>query len=676
MASAPVTAGTTDPLFDAPYVDIDEWQEEPVGHRYVHGGFEGTDARFAIRFPPAERYEGRFFHPIFAVPGSEHMFALPGSVLLSGLGGSVGFAVASGAYLVESNQGSLNGFSNQDWTVTGYRTSAAVARYSRVLAAEMYGDHRPYGYVFGGSGGAYKTMSCFENVPGLWDGAVPFMHGTPMSVPNNFTVQNHAIRVLHDRFPMIVDAVEPGGSGDMFSGLNAEECEALAEVTRMGFLPRAWFDAEDIANHFHGVWAFLIDNVTKWDPEYFEDFWTVPGYLGASPPQSLARARIQHKATVAKPLTADEARTLGVPVLTLQSIGADPDVPVALRIEGLPEKRLQGASVTVSSGVASGRLLHVVDVFGDVVLTGFGPDHPEGLRGVVAGDEVLIDNSDYLASQTYHRHQLHPGLPQFDQFRAGGQPMYPQRPKLMGPRAARYNCGSVQSGRFAGKMIVVQHLMDEAAYPSQAHFYRQMVEAALGSRVDDHYRLWFVDHAMHHAPEVEPGDARPVRTTRIVSYVGVIQQALRALADWVEKGLAPPPSTDYEYLDGQIVVPLAAQRRKGVQPVVAVTANGGPRADVGIDEVVEFHGVVEVPTSTGTIVAIEWDFEGAGDYPLSQPGFEQGGDQSRMTVTASHAFSQPGTYYPALRVTSQRQGDAETPYGRVQNLGRVRVVVH
>ncbi len=293
---------------------------------------------------------------------------------------------------------------------------------------------------------------------------------------------------------------------------------------------------------------------------------------------------------------------------------------------------------------------------------------------MVAGDEVLIDNSDYLASQSYHRHQVHPGFPQFDQFRSGGQAIYPQRPKLMGPRAARYNCGSVQTGRFAGKMIVVQHLMDEAAYPSQAHFYRQMVEATLGPQVDDHYRLWFVDHAMHHAPEVEPGE-RPVRTTRVVSYVGVIQQALRDLADWVEKGLIPPPSTDYSYLDGQIFVPTSARTRLGVQPVVSLTANGGPRADVAVGEVVEFRGVAEVPPGAGTIVAAEWDFEGGGDYPFSQPGFEQGGDQWRMSVAASHAFPEPGTYYPALRVTSQRQGDADTSYGRVQNLGRVRVVV-
>ena len=44
--------GSTDPLYDKPYVDIDEWRDEPVRHRYVHGGFQGTDLRFSIYFPP------------------------------------------------------------------------------------------------------------------------------------------------------------------------------------------------------------------------------------------------------------------------------------------------------------------------------------------------------------------------------------------------------------------------------------------------------------------------------------------------------------------------------------------------------------------------------------------------------------------------------------------------
>jgi hypothetical protein len=658
-------------VFDAPFVDVDEWRDEPVPHRYVHGGFEGTDTRFAVHFPPAERYEGRFFHPVYAVPGNEHTVS---SGFMPGSEGWVPFALSSGAYFVESNQGRVERFPGEDWSLSGYRASVGAARYSRVLAAEMYGEHRPYGYIFGGSGGAYRTMSCFENAVGVWDGALPYIHGTSMSVPNMFTVQFHAMRVLRDRFAGITDAVEPGGSGDIYAGLNAEEREALAEVTRMGFPPRAWFDVQRISSQYLAVWSDLIDNVMKWDPEYFDDFWTVPGYLGFKPPESLANARVQHKATVAQTMTSQEAIDLGLRLPRFHAIGVKPDMPAALRISDLPDNSLQGATLTVTSGAASGQILSIVDVVGNIVVPGFGPEHPEGMRGISAGDEVLIDNSVFLASQTYHRHQVHPDFPQWDQFRVAGQPVYPQRPRLIGPRSARWSSGSVQTGRFAGKMIVVQSLMDEAAYPSQAEYYHRLVKAALGPRIDDQYRLWFIDHAMHGHPTVAPGDPRPVRTTRTVSYIGVLHQALRDLADWVERGLAPPPSTDYKVVDGQVFVPPSAPARKGIQPVVTLTANGYPRAEVAAGEAVEFCGVAEVPPGGGTIVSAEWDFDGAGEYPGRESGID--GDYSRVTVTATHTFTEPGTYFPVLRVASQRQGDADTPHTRILNLARTRVVVH
>jgi hypothetical protein len=44
-------------------------------------------------------------------------------------------------------------------------------------------------------------------------------------------------------------------------------------------------------------------------------------------------------------------------------------------------------------------------------------------------------------------------------------------------------------------------------------------------------------------------------------------------------------------------------------------------------------------------------------------------------VKAIYAFTKPGTYFPALRVTCSRQGDEKSSYAQVQNLGRVRVVV-
>ena len=272
-----------------------------------------------------------------------------------------------------------------------------------------------------------------------------------------------------------------------------------------------------------GVWTLLIDNVMKWDPEYFEDFWTVPGYLGFDPPESLARSRVQLKTTVTSLVMRDEAMTLGLPLPRLLNVPARRDGR-GRPVQGLSATNLDGATLTVTSGAASGRVLSVVDVVDGVLVTGFGPDNSQGLTGVSTGDHVTLDNAIFLASQTFHRHQVDPDYPQWDQFRAGDRSVYPQRPKLIGPRYVRYGCGSVQTGRFAGKMIVVQNLMDEAAYPSQADFYRKMVQRVLGERLDDHYRLWFVDHAMHGHPTVAEGDARPVRTTRVVSYLGVLHQ--------------------------------------------------------------------------------------------------------------------------------------------------------
>jgi hypothetical protein len=83
----------------------------------------------------------------------------------------------------------------------------------------------------------------------------------------------------------------------------------------------------------------------------------------------------------------------------------------------------------------------------------------------------------------------------------------------------------------------------------------------------------------------------------------------------------------------------------------------------------------DAPPGTGGVVAADWDFEGAGDFPQSAPFEFASPDGSSVAVKASHAFSAPGTYFPALRATSQRHGDARTRFGRVSNLGRARVVV-
>lgn len=666
--------GSRDPMFDKPYIDVDEWRDQPIRHRYVHGGFEGTECRFSFYFPPAERYEGRFFHMLLPVTGIETAAINPPPATT--LSDPIPFAIESGAYLVESNQGRTVMFPGEEPAITGYRANAAVARYSRVLAAEMYGAHRPYGYVYGGSGGAFRTFACLENCPGVWDGGVPFVHGSPMAIPYMFTVQGHAIRVLRDKFPAIVDALEPGGSGDMYSGLNTEEREVLAEVTRMGFPPRAWFAHERIALAYTGILAMFLDNMIKWDPDYFKDFWTVPGYLGQNPPESLLRARVQHKTKINQVLKAKETTDLGLVVsmpARLADIGGE--MPAAVKLEKMPEGNLQGNSMTLTSGAAAGHVLYISGVIGDLVMVGFGEKEFRDLVKIKAGDEVVIDNGTYLAAQTYHRHQIpSPDYYVWNQFLVAGQPVYPQRPEVLGPRFAWQATGSVQTGRFAGKMIVVQNLMDEVAFPWQADWYRALVQAALGPRLDDSYRLWFIDNAMHVAPRVTPGEY-PAATTRIIDYSGAVRQALRDLSDWVEKGLAPPPSSVYRVVDGQVQVPPTAVERKGIQPVVAVKANGGVRAEVAVGESVEFTAVIEAPPGAGTVVAAEWDFEGTGDYPVKEQFDDSNSSFSRLTLRTTHVFSKPGTYFPALRAASERQGNSKNRLCWIWNIGRVRVVV-
>lgn len=665
--------GGIDLVRTKPYIDVDEWRDEPSRHRFVHGGFENDETRFTLYFPPKEKYAGRFFQPLAAVSGGENTASQA-----MGHSFSYGFALETGAYMVTSNLGRRAMFPGPDPSVPGYRASAAVAKYSRTLAAEMYGDHRPFGYLYGGSGGGFKTMSGMENTVDVWDGGVPFVHATPIAIPNVFTVQAHAMRVLWDKFPQIVDAVEPGGSGDMYAGLTIEERNALAEVTRMGFPPRAWFNYRAIAFGYTGVFSVLVDNIVNRDPTYFEDFWKEPGYLGANPTESLRRARIQHDTVIDGLVMPEEARSLGInlPMPTAQ-VGSGVDFPAAFRIRNLPEGNLQGASIIVRSGRASGQVISIVGVIRELVMIGFGAGSFEAMASIRAGDDITIDNSIYLATQTYHRHQLPgPDFYTWDQFRThDGKSIYPQRPVQLRENYEQVGAAPRQDGHYSGKMIIVQALMDEAAYPYHADWYRAKVKAVLGREFEDRYRLYFIDHSLHTPPERGRSTARPAITTRVINYGGVLQRALLDLAQWVEKGISPPASTSYKIVDGQVIVPPTAKRRKGIQPVVTLKANGGERADVKAGDTVTFTAVAEAPPGGGRIVSAEWDFDGSGDFAQKEDFDAPDAVKERVTLRVRHRFDEPGTYFPALRVASHPEGDVRARWARVLNLGRVRVVV-
>jgi hypothetical protein len=671
----------TDPLFAQPYVDIDEWRDAPVRHRYVHGGFKGTDTRFSFYLPPKDGYQGRFFQHITPVPDNENL----AQKMPAGEFNKIQSSFESGAYFVETNGGgsidmTKGSLALADSTITAYRANAAAAAYSRKIAIAMYGGKRPYGYAYGGSGGGFRTIGSIENTRGVWDGVVPYVIGSYMAIPNMFTVRMQALRVLRDKFPGIIDAMEPGGSGDPYAGLNEREAAVLREVQDMGFPMKTWFGYRTMG--LHGF-AALYGGVAMADPTYFTEFWTKPGYLGHDHPEYFTGDRIQFKTTVGAPITAAEAAQLRLSTDPFANLTRDFDrggvdtaykgppaeanKVVGYRLGTMPPQvYFLGGDLIVSSGAAKGKRLTLATLRGDVIMLGVADARLAAQ--ILPGDEVSIDNSNFLAMETYHRHQVPgPDFKVWDRYRdAAGKPLYPQRPMLLGPLFTKSTAGSLQTGKFEGKMIVAASLWDREAMPWQADWYRQRVKDHLGARTDANFRLWYTDHALH-------GDEpTPDAASRIVTYVPVLQEALRDLALWVEQGKVPPASSGYRIAQGQVVTAPGAAQRLGIQPVVTLRVAGGQRAEVRAGQRVTFTGTIEVPPGAGGVVAAQWDFDGQGKFPASssvRPGVK------RATVSTTYSFARPGTYFVALRGVSQREGDAANPYRRIRNLDRVRVVV-
>ena len=677
-----VDSHPVDSMFLKPYIDKDEWRDQPVRHRYVHGGFEGTNTKFSFYFPSKEQYEGRFFQYITPFPDNENL-----SQGGNGEEDKIGFAIASGAYFIETNGGGPTDFANpmaSDPTIGAYRANAASAQFSRKVAQEFYGGGRPYGYAFGGSGGAYRTVGGMENTDGVWDGVVPYVMGSPMAIPSSFTIRMHAMRVLKDKLPQIVEAFEPGGSGNPYLGLNEEEKAALMEATRMGFPPQAWYGYKTM-----GIHGFLVlyQSVVMADQGYFkEDFWNKEGYLGAKAPESLLNARIQEKSKIKASIGLDRAIELGIkePVsesdrgsadLAWKSMGGkEGGMPVAFALDHeMPEVGFLGGDLVILSGEAAGTVLQITDVIGNQVVLG-PTNSPALLFKIKPGDEVQVDNSNFLAVQTYHRHQVPgPEYTAWDQFRdAAGKPLYPQRSFLLGPLFTRGAAGSIPTGKFKGKMILLGSLWDREAFPWQQAWYHDRVKENLGDQTDNYFRLWYTDHAIHGDASGQLDDP-----TRVVSYLGVLQQALRDLSQWVEKGVEPASSTKYQIQDGQVIIPEKAQERHGIQASVEAKVNGKEQETIQKGVRLNFSGKVELPQSTGKLVYSAWDFDGSGEFKnivdLSQARISENGTLVEFSI--SHQFDQAGTYYPSLRIATQREGDSSTPFARIQNIDRVKVIV-
>lgn len=646
-----ITEDCTDPVLNKPYVDVrrpgsivDARSGQTVSYLYVHGGFTGTKAKFSFYFPAADKYQGRFFQTTYPTLGTED--AAEGCPAIGTSACSLAFALSHGGYAVSSNNA---GGVPAGGALAAYRANAAAAKYSRVIAAEVYETKaRPRGYIYGASGGGYQTVGSMENTRGVWDGGVPMVFGVPNAIPSFMTVQVLALRVLRDKLPQIADAMAPGGSGNPYAGLDTEQQEVLREVTRLGMPLRGWWQYRSL----NGGGFYALGGVARAiDAGYGNDFWTKPGYEGSDPAVQAARIRTETKITAVN----DKKLTLAA----------------------VPEGDLQFGDLVVASGPKAGQTMLIMGVSGNTV-------ELAADSGLSPGTTVKLDNSWLLALQYFQRHQV-PGNGQYgwDQYLgADGKPRLPQRPMLVGPMMNAQTAGSPASGQFHGKVIMVGSVMDVMAYPWSADWYRRQA-ATRGGKLSDSFRLWFMDNA-DHGPNLDSYEAgvgfggTPGANNHIVGYLGEVEQALLDLDAWVVKGTPPPATTGYRIdADNQVQLEPAASERGGVQPVLGLTAKGPGRGAPGVKAVISsgqqvaFALTAQVPSQAGEIVKVEWDFEGTGTFAvLAVPP-----PAATVQVKAAHAFAQPGTYFPVVRVTSERQGNAKSPFGLVQNLASVRVVV-
>jgi hypothetical protein len=680
----------TDPFFGQPFIDVDEERDTPVPHRHIHGGFQGTDTRFRFYFPPADAgYSGRMFNPLSgANGGTEDFFGSDAGEAIGGLS----MSVRLGGYMIESNQGhigdELDPKGGDDPTLYGHRASAEVARFSKHVAAQIYGEPPHHSYVFGGSGGGRRSPLCLENAPDAYDGAVPFMGGGEVAEHGNnrfckgslaisFAPMFNAQRILRDKLDDIVDATAPGGSGNPFVGLDTHQREELAALYRLGY-PRG---DEFMIGQLMGQtwwWSSMADLFYEQEPDYFDSFWTKPGYIGHDMPQLVADDRIDVTLTVDRVVTVAELTEdpkFSAPeyrhILTMVPFFTyPPDFPIAIEVQGIGSGYRMGTGVRVLNGRASGRQLYVTQYGGDLLFCdGRGENSNLRFTDVRPGDDVHIDNRLFLAYCYYHRHHIFTDMPEYDFLSLDGNPIYPQHPLAdMSPFG-----GQQYSAQFKGKLIWVQHTHDNSLWPAQAMVYANGVLRAQGEQgANERFRLRWTEHAEHVPPVFLPSAPGRAANTWLIDYAPVIEQTLKDVVDWVEKGIEPA-ATNFDYRDGKVTLPRTAAERAGIQPVVSVLANGELRAEVRAGEPVTLEAHTEVPPEAGSVVSVEWDFDGSGTFPFSHD--EVDGTARELTVSTNHTFDRPGTYFVTARVCSHRDGDINATSRRIPNVAQARVIV-
>jgi PKD domain len=614
----------------------------------------------------------------------------------------------TGGGVVDNEMAFTNGAFSVNWlsnsipnAVASHRHEAAATKVAKAYANSLYGNSdKIYSYFWGCSGGGSVAMAAAENTIGVWDGIQAQCIGTSIDAQyHSFYWQAHYTMAIEQaKRDAIAAAAVPGGTGEIYTGLNEEQKSVLDEFLSAGY-PLAI-----IGRHFNQLTP-LIDpiDIRLGDPTYEDDFWSRPGYAGTSPPDYLKAAKVDGWATI----TGISRDAAGVPTAvqfdpaTIPALGTTGDNYLEYWVytdDG--NTRLIDPTRTFgppTQNKARFSLIGKLDTaVGTLALTGtlpalMGPplpitNSPVLLKALKVGSQIRINNRFILAMYYYPRHSIVPGIKSHDQYRnADGSPKYPQRADLSALLHSSYRTmgGRVETGDINTRIMILEGMADQLSWPIFNVGYAERVRETLGpARAEEMMRFYLHDNGSHAEGAGQPG---------------IFQQSIQDMMAWVEQGVSPPPSTRYTVRNGQVILPDNAADRLGLQPVIKLKANGGDRAVVGVNQPVSLVAKLEMPPETGQIVQYSWTVAGDAEAVAVIDKPRETGEVARYSMVIGAAddavtvletplplvkvnhtitFAKPGTYVVRLNVNGQRDG-LLAPGNRtlVQNYRDVRVIV-
>lgn len=620
------------------HIDAAEGRTIPVPHCFIHGTLAG-DTRFRILLPKA--WNGKY---VFGLGGGYGGSENANTEVVTLPVVSEGYAFAS------SNEGRPAPVFDQadTWQELHYIRNHQTTQFAKGKIQALYGRLPSRSYLFGSSGGGWRSLSQIERYPQTYDGAGI---RNPVIEPRNFAYQYSLLDtffpVISGKIAAIIQARDR--KEDPFAFLTPGEAAALQRLYDGGATVGSEFKftqtgAATISLGYPVFPAF--------DPAYFEDFWTMPGYAG-------------HDGEV------DDQVIEGVRG-TVSAVGA-PNADGEIfsfqdASKAFGPDAIKGWRVTVTTGALAGQAFHVVShTPTQINVTGFGGP----LNGLAVGDTYTLSNRDFLAWQHYHQHIAQCEFPEYAGECSGGRPLRVQRPQTV--QQAFKTRGATFSGRIRRPVVSTAQDLDHLVYPPVIHRYFEAVRAVLGDKAKDMLRVYWNQNHSH-------GNPLPNELNRMVERGSSWHTAFQLMVRWVEQGVPPPPDTVVTITPGLLSFPASAAERKGLQPTVSATANGLERVVVPAGSTVLLDGIAASPI--GQIAKYAWDFEGNSRYDcdsddadatLPSCGAGPFAPAPEVRMPALHQYSTRGTFVATVRVHDNT--DNPGPFDGIENLARVVIVV-